>query len=523
MDTKTPSEPNDEDTREKKQRQRDEKMRERQRRRKLETEKIKHVTKDHDYATSDDDGSAEGAKDTSLSSSETMDADETPAVQQQEPGGTGTPPQGTTQGATTDVQQHQPEDDDATPYKTVSRKKSLSQQAARARVEEKRKRLALELSNQFDSLSEREEEEPAPKRRPVQRKEEAKVPPLFIKTSNYIKLNYTLKSIIQGSLRAVFRGDHIKYQFDTLSDYHLAFRFCQDNNLPFFTHQQNDKREKKMVIKGLPPQAETEDIKQDLESQGFRVSMVHQYKKRDPDSKTLRPSATYTALLPKDQQWEKIYQVQYILLTKVTIEDYEPRVGPPQCKRCLRWDHTANYCWMPARCLKCGGNHEKKDCTLKDSEPAKCAGCKGNHPASWRGCSEYQKALRSWKPSPANKAKKESDRQSSTTAAPKLVFASQAGPSGEQRRPPTNPWKRTEAVTTPQGSSSTSAIPGWGTQASSSDTKFNFWDVATKFLSSLFSPDTVTKIILFCRRFYEAQGTMAKLMVLVEAATHFLF
>lgn len=501
------------------QRQRDEEMRERQRRRKLDTKKIRRVTRLR-KTTDEEDG---------------YDSDTASAVssdQQEEPDVTNHPltDMDAAEGAAADNQEGTPmdanppeQDDDDAEYQQPKGKKRISQKAARERVEEKRRRLQLELSNQYETLSEREDENPPARREPPRRREVTKVPCIFIKTTNYIKMNFEIKKIIQGSLRATFRGDNIKYQFDTMADYETTFKFCQDNQIPFFTHQKAENREKKIVIKGLPPEAVVDDIKADLEQKGFRVSLVHQYKKRDPHSKRLKPKATFTAVLPKDQKWEAIYDVQYILLTKVTIEDYESRDGPPQCKRCLRWDHTTNYCWMPVRCIKCGGNHDRRECTLKDSDPAKCAGCKGAHPASWKGCPEYQRALRTYRPSQqtASGQRKQSTKATAEQG-PKLIFATQPGPSTRQDddHQPRLPQRAETRRTT--GRLFADAVAGRQGRSPTETTRANFWDLAAKLLGTFLPETTVDYLISTGRRFFAAPDIMTKVMVLIEAATHLL-
>lgn len=494
------------DTIEDRQRRRDEEMRERQRRRKPDIQDIRRVKKDDDYDSSEEEAGADSSEDSSGTRTGSEGTHHDPRNQATEAA-----PNDVTKEVPMDAQPIPGEEDNGE-FTTVKGKRRVSQKAARARVEEKRKRLQFEISNQYDSLTDIEADGPPPKKPATKRSAEVKAPALFLKATNYIKLNYEIKQQLTGGLRATFLGDHIKYQVDNMADYRTVFKFCQDKNIPFFTHQQADKREKKIVIKGLPPEAEEEDIKRDLERQGFRVTMVYQYKKRDEDSKRLKDTATYTASLPKDQKWENIYQVRYILLTKVTIEDYENRQGPPQCKRCLRWGHTANYCWMPARCIRCGDYHERKDCRLKDSEPARCAGCKGAHPASWRGCSEYQKALRNYKPSPPKSSSQKTTRHPSATSAPRVVMA---GPSTIQPEQ----GVRAGPSRVREARSFADAAAGREQETPRIYTKPTVWDMAAKFLNVFFSEDITTKIISIGKRFAEAPDIMAKMWVLVDAAS----
>lgn len=53
------------------------------------------------------------------------------------------------------------------------------------------------------------------------------------------------------------------------------------------------------------------------------------------------------------------------------------------CEHCLRTGHTAKYCVVKPRCVKCGANHESKVCDSTETN-AKCHLCSLNHDLSDR-------------------------------------------------------------------------------------------------------------------------------------------
>ena len=68
----------------------------------------------------------------------------------------------------------------------------------------------------------------------------------------------------------------------------------------------------------------------------------------------------------------------------------KPFVGPPlQCYNCQRMGHTAPSCKANTRCLLCGENHNKNECTKRE-ENFKCANCSGNHKANSINCTRYK-------------------------------------------------------------------------------------------------------------------------------------
>jgi len=70
----------------------------------------------------------------------------------------------------------------------------------------------------------------------------------------------------------------------------------------------------------------------------------------------------------------------------------------PQCKNCLKYNHTKNYCHLDPKCVLCAGDHTLTDCPQrllpqKDMPKPKCSNCGEDHLASYRGCKEHQKLV----------------------------------------------------------------------------------------------------------------------------------
>jgi len=61
-----------------------------------------------------------------------------------------------------------------------------------------------------------------------------------------------------------------------------------------------------------------------------------------------------------------------------------------QCQRCQAYGHSKPYCTKPYQCVKCGGQHDSKDCTKPRHNPARCALCGEDHPANYKGCNVYR-------------------------------------------------------------------------------------------------------------------------------------
>ncbi|XP_047098684.1 uncharacterized protein LOC124712435 [Schistocerca piceifrons] len=276
------------------------------------------------------------------------------------------------------------------------------------------------------------------------------VPPIVVyQLEGYTKLNKEIKSRISGPLKAIFRGNSVKYNFESLRDYYAAAAFLRERDVPHFNHQPPEKKDLHVVVHGLPAKVLEEELREALVEEGFRPSYVHQFKKRARNSRRLIREPTYKVSLPRGSGGERIYEVRYILHTKVTVETYRPKEGRAQCHRCQRLTHTANYCNMPARCVKCAGLHATKDCRKPESEPQKCVLCSGDHPASWKGCPEHQKPMNVRRPYPAGKRRKTTSTAAATERRPHLAErptgeTPQKESSGKQH--PLHPLHRTKQL-----------------------------------------------------------------------------
>src|SRR5258705_9718002 len=81
--------------------------------------------------------------------------------------------------------------------------------------------------------------------------------------------------------------------------------------------------------------------------------------------------------------------LQEVLVNVTEIQD----LGIVQCFKCQVYGHTSITCTAKPRCVRCGGGHYSRLCTVPESSNMShltCVNCGGNHPASYRGCSSYK-------------------------------------------------------------------------------------------------------------------------------------
>ena len=62
---------------------------------------------------------------------------------------------------------------------------------------------------------------------------------------------------------------------------------------------------------------------------------------------------------------------------------------PMQCFRCQRFGHKAQGCNLQAKCVKCAGDHNTRECIKDPISPATCSNCNGAHPENYCQCPKY--------------------------------------------------------------------------------------------------------------------------------------
>lgn len=85
---------------------------------------------------------------------------------------------------------------------------------------------------------------------------------------------------------------------------------------------------------------------------------------------------------------------------------YEPSTADKLCFNCNAYGHLQGTCRRAARCGKCSGTHQSRDCTSVD--PPKCAVCAGTHRSSDWQCKRhpYHKRYLATQVTPAGQAEK---------------------------------------------------------------------------------------------------------------------
>lgn len=215
-----------------------------------------------------------------------------------------------------------------------------------------------------------------------------KPPPIMIKNIvNFTRFCQQLK-VLLGNDKFYCRSrvnDLLLHTNDSES-YRKAVKFLCTNSYDYHCYQLKEDKCYRVVIRGLHQTTSNEEIKEELIKNTFPVIRVHQV--LHPISKT--PLPLFFVDLAKNKNSEDIFKLQYLLYTKINVEEPRMRTSIAQCTRCQDYGHTRTYCNHPHRCVRCGGPHQSTQCTRPLNIPATCALCGGAHPANYKGCTTHR-------------------------------------------------------------------------------------------------------------------------------------
>ncbi|GBN57610.1 hypothetical protein AVEN_141751-2-1, partial [Araneus ventricosus] len=108
--------------------------------------------------------------------------------------------------------------------------------------------------------------------------------------------------------------------------------------------------------------------------------------------KTKEPLELFQVTLPNIEVNKGIWKITSLLYLKIKVVKFERKTGSIQCFNCNYWHHSTATCGFKPRCIKCGGQHAKDECT-NPPETVTCINCKQEgHVASYRGCPMFPKS-----------------------------------------------------------------------------------------------------------------------------------
>lgn len=218
---------------------------------------------------------------------------------------------------------------------------------------------------------------------------DSKPPPIYIYGVNdYKAMTTTLAEVAEEETyhARAMANNTVRINPHTPDTYRKLVRYLRAENIIHHTYQLKNERAYRVVIRDLHYSIPLEEIKEELKTKGHNVRNIINVRHRI--SKDPLP-LFFVDLEPQDNN-KDIYDVQFLLNSKIRVEPPRKKTYIIQCTRCQEYGHSKTYCRKPYNCVKCGNPHDSRICKKTKDTPAKCVLCQGAHPANYKGCTIYQ-------------------------------------------------------------------------------------------------------------------------------------
>lgn len=206
--------------------------------------------------------------------------------------------------------------------------------------------------------------------------------PIFLREKScWTQLSATFVAKRINITRATNSGKTVRVVPATISDFRAVVRVLNERKLEYHTYQlrQDKPRIIGVVIRGIPQGITDEVIAEELRDMGHDVHRVRRIRKG-----VHRTALDLVAVDVARGDGPNIYDIQRFMHLCVRVEARHRR-QVTQCYRCQRYGHLASGCHLPARCVRCAGDHSLASCEHARDSPT-CANCHGRHSAGSRDC-----------------------------------------------------------------------------------------------------------------------------------------
>ena len=179
-------------------------------------------------------------------------------------------------------------------------------------------------------------------------------------------------------------------------DYKTVFDKVKAAGVNFHTYTLEKNRPVSSILKGIPPNVTTEEIKKDLSDNGFTVIEVKQFTKKVEDENSKQKEIKMPIYCVKFAEGTKVADIKKVRKVCYCIVTWERNYSSKQitqCYKCQGFMHIAKNCYKKESCARCAGEHNTKSCT-EEAEKIKCINCGKKHLANSSDCEVFKRATR---------------------------------------------------------------------------------------------------------------------------------
>ena len=160
----------------------------------------------------------------------------------------------------------------------------------------------------------------------------------------------------------------IKINVNTSDDFRKITKLLDVFSFQFYTYELPEEKNIKVIIRGVITELPIDQIKADIEDQGFHPTEIIRLRSRKDKERKELPLVLVK--LPKEES--RIYELKSVCYLSVTVESLKKSTVIGQCHRCQLFGHTSSNCRSNPRCVKCGDNHYTHDCIKNKTNSQMC-------------------------------------------------------------------------------------------------------------------------------------------------------
>lgn len=205
-----------------------------------------------------------------------------------------------------------------------------------------------------------------------------KVPPITVIGMNYPLLLQDIAKVVHNNYSTKSRFNEIQILFTDIDDHRNFRKFCESNNIQFYTFQDPSKKAFQVMFKDIPISLSELEIFNELIRLEYPVLQV-----RRLYDKLRHPLQTCAIDLTDSHQARTILKLDRLFHSIIKVQPKSNRFTPVQCKNCQRFGHSQANCKLKPRCVKCSQPHHYSVCPKPQSTPPTCVNCGQTHSANY--------------------------------------------------------------------------------------------------------------------------------------------
>ncbi|GFW95049.1 zinc finger protein [Trichonephila clavipes] len=155
-----------------------------------------------------------------------------------------------------------------------------------------------------------------------------------------------LAKLIAPSFQSQMSGRFLKVTVSDEVEYRDLSRWLENSGVEFKSFMLKQDRPVEVVVRGLPSNTEPEDIKTEIEAEGFKVIKISQMK----NYWTKAPMPLFYVQIENGVDVPKIYDFTELFGTRIEVKPFDHGNKINQCCRCQGWFHSSEVCHLPPRC-----------------------------------------------------------------------------------------------------------------------------------------------------------------------------